>query len=357
VPLIPFVIYLRQRKAQLVVRSMRCCVVAVFAWLFLLPCPASFSQQNSPPESQTIRVGVKLVSVGVIVTDASGKFVDGLQDKDFHAFDDGVEQPITYFSLDRPSHVLLMIEAGPAVYLLEGGHLGAAFALLAGLSAQDEVAVVKYAERPEVICDFSADKRLAGGALEHLNFNLGFGSLNLTESLASVLDWMERTPQDKKTIVLLASGVDTSAPAAAASVLQRLRVGDVRVLAVSVVGQLRPGPAGKKKAPSSASVLAAEEFAAADGELRDLAAATGGRAYFPTDGKGFAAAYAEIAQIVRHEYTLGFIPQHLDGKVHRIEVRVPGDGAPGGGPAARPKVNGLRVDHRQGYVARGADAP
>jgi VWFA-related protein len=269
-----------------------------------------------------------------------------------------VEQPIAYFSLDRPSHVLLLIEAGPAVYFLEGGHLNAAFALLAGLSAGDEVSVAKYTERPEVICDFNADKRVAGGALEHLNFNLGFGALNLSESMAAVLDWLDKTP-GKKTIVLLSSGVDTSAPAAAASLLERLRVGDVRVLAVSVAGELRPNGGGKKKAPSAAAVLAAQQFAAADEVLRQLAAATGGRAYFPVDAKGFAAAYAEIAQIVRHEYTLGFIPQQLDGKVHRIEVRVTPKDAQARGAAAETgrSANGPRVDHRQGYLARQAEVP
>jgi len=334
----------------------------LLASLFLFPCPTAFSQQNSALESSTIHVGVKLVSVGVIVTDADGKFADGLGQGDFAVLDDGVEQPITYFSLDQPSHVLLLIEAGPAAYLVEGGHLRAAFALLAGLSAGDQVAVVKYAARPEVISDFGADKQVAAGALEHLNFNLGFGALNLSESIAGVLDWLDKT-QGKKTIVLLSSGVDTSAPEAAAALLQRLRVGDVRVLAVSVVGELRPSAPGKKKPPSSAAILSAQQFATADEELRQLAAATGGRAYFPLDAKGFVAAYAEIAQIVRHEYTLGFVPERLDGKVHGIEVRVTAGGSQTRDAQARGAaetgrgMSGLRVDHRQGYVARPAELP
>jgi hypothetical protein len=68
--------------------------------------------------------------------------------------------------------------------------------------------------------------------------------------------------------------------------------------------------------------------------------------------KGFAAAFAEIAQIVRHEYVLGFSPGKLDGKVHRIEVRVTVTDAQAGRGAT-----GLRVDHRQGYLARPAETP
>jgi VWFA-related protein len=276
---------------------------------------------------------------------------------DFHVFDEGAEQQVSYFALDQPSHVLLLIEAGPAVYLVEGGHLSAAFTLLEGLSVDDQVAVVKYAERPEAVCDFSADKRVAAGALEHLNFNLGFGALNLSASMSRVLDWLEKT-QGKKTVVLLSSGVDTSAAEVAGQLLQRLQVGDVRVLAVSLSGELRPTTGAKKKqAPSAAAVLSAQQFAAADEELRGLTTATGGRAYFPVDAKGFAAAFAEIAQIVRHEYVLGFSPAKLDGKVHRIEVRVTVTDAQARGSAAGRGATGLRVDHRQGYLARPAETP
>lgn len=331
---------------------------AALGLLLLLPCPLVFSQQNPETQAPPIRVGVKLVSVGAIVTDAAGTFVDGLQREDFRVFDDGVEQPLTYFALDQPSHVLLLVEAGPAVYLVEGGHLNAAFVLLAGLSPNDQVAVVKYAERPEVISEFNADKQVAAGALQHLNFNLGFGALNLSESIARVLDWLDKT-QGKKTIVLLSSGVDTSPEASAASLLQRLRVGDVRLLAISLGGELRPAPPAKKKAPSSAAVQVAQQFAAADEVLRKLAAATGGRAYFPVDAKGFATAYAEIAQIVRHEYSLGFVPRLLDGKEHGITVLLNNDSvtATDARSPIRPGDRGLRIDHRQAYLAPMPETP
>jgi VWFA-related protein len=317
------------------------CGSMALLFLLLVPFHSALAQQQQP-DWATLPFVVRMVDVGATVTDSNGKFVDGLTHEDFEVLDNGVAQPIRYFALDQPSHVLLLIEAGPAVYLLEGGHLTAAFALLAGLSAEDQVAVVKYAEKPEAICDFSADKQMAAGALEHLNFNLGFGALNLSESMGTVLDWMGKTP-GKKTLVLLSTGLDTSAPTAATGLLQRLRVGGVRVLAVSLAGEMRTPAAGKKKStPSKAAVLTAQQFAEADEVLKQLAGTTGGRAYFPANTKEFGAAYAEIVQIVRHEYSLGFSPEELDGKVHRIEVRVMVDDA---------RARGLRVNNRQGYVA------
>ena len=327
--------------------------------LFFSPCNAAHPQEPSAPypapPGEPIRLSVNVVTIGTVVTDERGKFVEGLTRENFHIFDNGVEQPLIFFALDRPTHVLLLIEAGPAVYLLQGGHLRAAYALLAGLSPADQVAVAKYAEGAEGVSDFSADKQLAANALGHVNFNVGFGALNLSDGVGAVLEWLEKTP-DKKTIVLLSSGVDTSAPAVTEGLLQRLRVSDVRVLAVSLSGELRSRPQKKRKknAPGAAISFAEEQFAAADEGLRQLAAATGGRAYFPTDEKSFAAAYAEIAQIVRHEYTLGFSPRNLDEEVHAVDVRVtdyPPD-ARGFSTAPVAKARVLRVDHRQAYVAK-----
>src|SRR5450755_2447658 len=151
----------------------------------------STPQTDAAQQPQPIRVSVNRVNVGVFVTDPSGKFAEGLQRENFHIFDNGVEQPITGFlSVDEPAQALVLIEAGPAVYLLEGVHLQAPHAFLTGLSPDDRVAVVKYADTPQALIDFTADKTSAAAALDNLSFNLGFGSLNLSASVSKVLDWL-----------------------------------------------------------------------------------------------------------------------------------------------------------------------
>ena len=124
--------------------------LALFCSVILAVAAAAQAPPASQPSSETqqsapIHVSVDRVNVGVFVTDSSGKFVEGLSRDNFHIFDNGVEQPITGFlAVEEPAQVLMLIEAGPAVYLLEGGHLLAAHAFLTGLSADDRVAVVKY---------------------------------------------------------------------------------------------------------------------------------------------------------------------------------------------------------------------
>jgi Ca-activated chloride channel homolog len=313
-------------------------------------CVCSFveGQENQQPPEQTIRVGVDRVNVGVIVTDHNGRFVEGLRREDFRVFDNGIEQPLTGFAaIEEPAQVLLLIEAGPAVYLLEEGHLQAALTLLNGLSNGDRVAVVKYADSPTALLDFTPDKDTAVAAFGQLRFNLGFGSLNLSASVSKVLEWLSSV-QGKKTIVLLTTGVDTSLSNESERVMQQLKVSDVRLLAVSLTGDLQsPQPGNKKKSPATNSNKTAQQFEQANQLLKRMAESTGGRAYFPTNAKEFNSVYTEIAQLVRHEYSLAFAPPARDGLVHAIEVRV---NAPQTRTPSAQAV-GYRVDHRQAYLA------
>jgi Ca-activated chloride channel family protein len=330
--------------------SRSCCAVALLCALLAPAVAAQSPPTPSPPDSARqsppIRVTVDRVNVGVTVIDSAGNFVEGLHRENFHIFDNGVEQPITDFlAVEEPAQTVLLIEAGPAVYLLEGGHLQAAHAFLSGLSPDDRVAVAKYADAPQGLLDFTTDKQAAAAAFGDLSFNLGFGSLNLSASLTKVLDWLTATA-GKKSVVLLSTGVDTSSPKEMQDLLQRIKTTDVRILAVSLTGNLRnPPPAARKKALPPRAALTTRQFAEADALLRQIAETTGGQAYFPATAADLSAAFAQIAQTVRHEFSLAFVPPVPDGAVHSLEVRVDT------GPAAASAQTTYRTSYRRAYVA------
>ena len=309
------------------------------------------AQENPQPQAESIQVGVDRVNVGVIVTDHNGHFVEGLRREDFHIFDNGAEQPVRGFaSVLEPGQILLLIEAGPAVYLLEVGHEWAAHSLLEGLSADDRVSVLKYSDRPATLLGFTTDKQAAQAALGQLQFNLGFGDLNLSSSVLRVLDWPANV-QGKKTIVLLSTGVDTSPPDQIVLSLERLRVSDVRLFAVSLAGGIENQPSGnRKKSAAKDSEQTKQELERASLLLKRMSEATGGRAYFPKNQKEFDVVYREIAQLIRHEYSLAFVPPARDGAVHSIEVRVNGKQT----GTANKQAASVRVDHRQAYIAPAA---
>lgn len=317
----------------------RLLVPTLFLALALGRYGGASAQENQQGQAPKIQVTVDRVNVGVIVTGRDGNFVDGLRREDFRVFDNGVEQPITDFlSVTEPAQVLLFIESGPAVVFLGRGHLHAADQLLNNLASDDRVAIASYSKDPELLVDFTTNKMATRFALQDLNFMLGFAELDLSASLASAVDWLGAL-RGKKTIVVLSTGVDTTPAGKWEAIAQRLETSDVRILAVSLSGDFRK--------PIKHKVLTREEkkdrdvlrqgFAAADQSLRELARLTGGRVYFPKNQTDFDRAYAEIAQLIRHEYSLAFVPPSFDGQVHAITV----------------KVNGFErtVDHRQAYLA------
>lgn len=321
-------------------------LVAVFiSTVLVCSCLCNGAQQSAQEQAPTIRVAVDRVNVGVIVTDRKGIFVDGLRREDFHILDNGAEQPITDFlSVTEPAQVLLFIESGPAVVFLGRDHLRAANKLISNLTREDRVAIASYSKDPELILDFTTDKDTARYALQNLNFMLGFGELNLSSSLASAIDWL-RMVRGKKTVVVLSTGVDTSPQEKWQAIRQKLETSDVRVLAVSLSGDFRKPLKHKvlSREERKDRALVREGFAAADQSLRELSRITGGRVYFPKNQKEFDRAYAEIAQLIRHEYSLAFTPAARDGQMHAITVTVKGFEQ--------------GVDYRQAYLAQARPAP
>jgi Ca-activated chloride channel family protein len=299
----------------------------------------------APAQTQPIRVNVDRVNVGVVVTDAKGKFVEGLQRENFQVLDNGAAQPIAEFaSIETPAQVLLVIEAGPAVYLLQDVHLFVADSLLNGLAPADNVAIARYTAAPAPILNFTTDKRAAQAALDQIDFSLGFGSLNLASSLNTILDWLAPVP-GKKTIVLISSGVDTSPQAAMQSAFARLQTSEVQLLAISISGPLRTGKTVNKRQAQQT----AQTFEQADAWLTTLSEATGGRAFFPENGKALQETYKQLAEIIRHEYSLAFSPPAADGATHSIDVKVDSAANKANGTAEKP--SDYRVAHRKAYTA------
>lgn len=343
-----------------------------FFALLLTLLVASTPRAQTPtqqPESPSIQISVNRVNVGVIVTDPQGNFVQNLRREDFHVFDNGVEQPITDFAnVISPAEVLLLVEAGPAVYFLASTHVNASHSFLDGLSSGDRIAVAKYDAAPQLMLDFTTNKPAAYAALANVRYYVGFGSLNLSRSLNTVLDWLAKT-QGKKTIVLLSTGIDTSSPAEIDAALSHLKISDVRLLAISLSGSMRASapPAKEKKKnrkdkqndeeeaqkAAAKAAFAQQGFDEADRLLRALADATGGQVYFPNNPQDYATMYAQIAQLIRHEYSLAFTPPTHDAKVHTLEVRVtPAQSTPPAADSTAPQSpSAYKISARRAYVA------
>ena len=293
------------------------------------------------------------------VLNRHGEFVSGLAQKQFRVLDDDTEQPVAFFApVEAPAQVLVLLETSPAVYLIRSEHLTAAYTLIEGLAADDEIALVTYAQAPQAILSFTPDKSAFAGALGHIQYMLGMGDLNFFDSISTVVDWLAPL-NGKKAVVLLTTGLDSSPPARWDALVEKLRGSDVVLYPVALGGPLRQASTKKKKAPKSAAKSNTKpdestepdnplSFAKADEALLALAKITGGHAYFPESPSDFVPIYRQIAAALRHQYVLGIDPQH-DGKFHSLTIQVlDGHGQP---DAAAGKRAAYQIFAREGYLA------
>lgn len=336
----------------------------------------SRAQQPSTPQS-SIRSTAELVKIDVGVLDKHGEYIAGLTQNDFRVLDNSGPAAITYFApIEAAARVAVIVETSPAVYLIQNQHLAAAYALLQGLRAEDEIALIAYDRAPRPLLSFTSDKSALVEALSQLQYSLGSAQLNLFDSVSTSLDWLAPA-LGKKAIVLLSTGLDSSPSAHWETLVSKLRANDVVIYPVALGGSLRwpvkkakqsksKSKVSRNSEAASAETSAAEEdesplsFQKADAALNSLAAITGGQAYFPNSGQDFARIYGEIATALRHQYVLGVTPAH-DGQVHAISVEVLDNAAvasalaPANTPAAAqpapPARTGLRIFHRQSYLA------
>jgi Ca-activated chloride channel homolog len=322
------------------------------------PVQNSTAAQEAPATQRPLEAKTELVKLDVSVLDASGKFVGGLTQDKFRVMDNGAERPIVFFTpVEAPARVVVLLETSPAVYVIQDEHVAASYLLVAGLAQDDEVALVTYADVPRQLVPFTTDKGALLKALSSNQYMMGMASLNLYDAIAAVVTGISPMP-GKKAIVLLSTGLDTSGPERFDRLVQKLRTEDVVIFAVGLGGSLHPpDPDPKAKGakkpkknatdtPSEPGVLEKARMA-----LQQLAATTGGEAYFPGGGQDFAMAYQEIASALRHEYVLGIVPQH-DGQLHKLSVSVATSTDPAAtGHKKSHAQTQYRVSAREGYVA------
>ncbi len=306
---------------------------------------------------QPIRARTDIVRVVVSVMSPSGDFIGGLAQKDFRVLDRGAGSPVLSFAPDdTPAKIVVMIETSPAVYLIQSQHLAGASALLEGLAPYDQVALVAYDESARGLLDFTTNKSALATALRELQYTLGAGQLNFFDSVSQVVDQIA-TVTDKKALILLTTGLDSSPRARWDALVSKLRKQDDVIFPVALGGALRSAQPGKKKKappPTPGEPPNPLSFAQSNSDLKALAKITGGRAFFPASNADFVPAYREITSALRHQYVLGISPQR-DGKFHSIEVQLLG---PDGQPIPLdPNAPHPTVFARLGYLAPAPEAP
>ncbi len=295
--------------------------------------PPNQDEQEIDPDD-VISVNTTEVFLPVTVRDNAGFLVSNLTRKDFRIFEDGVEQPLSDLSLRQvPVDVALIVDASSSVAGNLDDFRKAAEGFASHLAVEDRVSLIQFDDRVVLLQDWTGSLVQLRRALKRIVPGM-FTRFHDAMLLAS----RDQAPRRdaRHAIIVLTDGIDsgrgTTFDIALRAALQSQTT-------IYVVSNTQIERARKQEelstlltGPDSAvrfNQLRIDDLrlglaALSDSELNleQLTAATGGRLYIPTAFNDLERTYAEVANELRHQYTLYYSPVNTkrDGQFRRLRV-------------------------------------
>jgi len=196
--------------------------------------------------------------------------------------------------------------------------LQASYGFLETLKQEDYVAIVAYDMRPEILSDFSMDKRKAQEAMQRLRI-AAYSESNLYDAVTDTAERMKDL-EGRKAIVLIASGMDTFSKLTFDKTRKILQNAAVPIYAIGLMQALRE----YYDARGAMGPIARLDFLQADNQMRTFSKETGGQSFFPRFYGEFPSIYRAIHESLRNQYSLGYAPSNTskDGKFRKIKVEL-----------------------------------
>ena len=258
---------------------------------------------------QTVfRSGARTVPLYVTVTDAQKRLVPDLVQSEFEILDNGKPVPITLFDNEvQPISAVVMLDTSASMTLSLDILKAAAEQFVIRLLPADRAKVGAFNDKIQVLPrgDFIADRDELRAVIKN---DLQYGNpTRLYDAIDASLEAL--TGQEGRRVVLVfTDGDDTYSKLGRGEVQQRALNDEVMVYAIGLESNFFNGQSHVRTKP--------------DRGLKKLAEETGG-GYFELDQTAdLAPTFTRVAQELHSQYLLGFTPEVLDGKTHKLEVRV-----------------------------------
>jgi VWFA-related protein len=311
--------------------------------------PPVTSQQAPQQGGVSISVEVPIVTLDVVATTQHGDLITGLKRDNFRIIEDGQPQTITNFGpTDAPLTIVMLMEFSSRGYYQWFAYQAKywADAFFPNLQQKDWVALITFDMRSRVEADFTQNKDEVRNALYHLYFP-GFSESNVFDAILDTVDRLKDV-KGKKSILVLATGIDTFSKHTLDQTIKQLRQTDVSIFAV---GLDKPYTNFLDSRGAMGSHL---NFLQGENQLRTFAQMTGGFAWFPQFDGEIPGIFHDVAAFLRNQYSISYSPTNRarDGKYRKLKVELV---APDGGPLSVLDQKGKKQKYvvyaREGYQA------
>jgi len=256
----------------------------------------------------TIHKRVDEVNVLFIATDKHGKFVRDLNQTDFAILDDHKPpQSIINFrrETDLPLHLGLLIDVSGSVHSRFDFEQNAAINFLqhAVRAGFDKAFIVGFNNQSNMTQDFTDNVELLSTGVHNLQDGGGTALYDAIYRAAKEKFLKDRPDHPvRKAIVVVSDGEDNQSEYTRAQAIEMAQRAEVIIYAIST--------------DDSGLILRGDHV------LEQLAAATGGRAFFPFKMKDITHSFAAIEDELRSQYVVSYKPADFDadGRYRSIEI-------------------------------------
>jgi Ca-activated chloride channel homolog len=280
------------------------------------PQPANPGQGSLAPEPGSGDQGgmfvfkkqVEEVVLHATVYDQQRDLVTGLDKNDFSVFENGVSQPITSFRReDVPVAIGVVVDNSGSMRDKRDKVNQAVLNLIRASNPQDQIFVVNFGDKPYLDQDFTSNENLLRAALHQVSFR---GSTALYDAVvASAVHLKADSSLEKKVLLVITDGEDNMSRETLQEAAQHLQQANgPTVYAIGLLGS------GMQRSGRDA--------------LDDLAADTGGVAYFPDSLDQVDNITRTIAHDIRSQYRIAYKPTNQNiqpqFKSVQVEAHAPG---------------------------------
>ena len=283
----------------------------MFLAVCMLACFAAVPA-HSQGQRPSFRTTIDIVSLNVTVIDGANRYIIDLEQPDFSVFEDGVKQDIVFFTR-RPQPIALSLLLDSSASMedkLETLQI-AATNFVKRLKPNDLAQVIDFDSRVSIRQAFTSNQADLEGAIRQA---VSGGSTSLHNAIYISLKELGKikaqSDEDvrRQALIVFSDGEDTSSLVSFEEVLDLAKRSETSIYTIALRG----------------TEANTRGFREAEFIMRQLAQETGGRSFFPAKIEDLNGVYAQIADELASQYTIGYTSKNprRDGAFRRIDVRV-----------------------------------